>query len=309
MESDRSMPAISVIMPVYNAGDYLHAAIESILSQSFRDYEFLIFDDGSEDESLSVIEGYAKTDDRIRVFRRAHGGHTALLNEGIDVCRSSYIARMDADDISLPGRFKSQYEFMEAHPEVVALGTNAVIIDPEGMPVGEVKSPGTHSDIDTFHMNGRGGGIVHPSVMMRTEALRSIGGYRTELEPAEDLDLFLRLAEVGKLENLSKTLLQYRHHFDRVTDRRRAEQMKMANVVLKEMAVRRGLKMDTEALVAPAILISPAERRIHWINMAIDYGHYKTAQKHAKVLLEESMFSRTYWSLFLRAYLSPFFRN
>lgn len=301
MIPDTSMPAISVIMPVYNAGGYLYAAIESILNQSFADFEFLIFDDGSEDKSISVIERYAQADSRIRVFRRAHGGHTSLLNEGIWLCRSSYIARMDADDISMPDRFQLQFDYLEKHPETVALGSSALMIDPEGSPLGEVTPPTGHAEIDKFHLSGRGGGIIHPSVVMRADILKKINGYRTELEPAEDFDLFLRLAEVGKLANLPDILLRYRHHFDRVTDKRRVDQMKMAKVVLQEMAERRGLEHVPSLPPNSERYIAPAARRQHWIHTAMSHSYYKTARKHAWELLKENMFSWTYWTLFLKA--------
>ena len=112
-------PAISVLMPSYNVEAYISEAIESVLRQTFADFEFVIMDDGSEDETPKIIQAYAKQDPRIRYFQRTHEGYVAMLRYGLLECRGALIARMDSDDISLPGRLEKQVAFLDSHPDHV----------------------------------------------------------------------------------------------------------------------------------------------------------------------------------------------
>ncbi len=116
------MPLLSILMPVYNAGRYLRPAIASLLAQDFRDFELIIVNDGSTDGSAGIIDSFAVRDARIRVFTRANAGIVSALNAGLAVAQGGLIARMDSDDIALPGRLRAQVDFMQAHPECVAAG-------------------------------------------------------------------------------------------------------------------------------------------------------------------------------------------
>src|ERR1019366_7969474 len=192
-----STPRVSVLLAVYNGEKYLRYAVESILAQTFMDYEFIIIDDGSTDDTQMILKHYETQHENLRVITRANKGLTATLNEGLAQARGEFLARMDADDIALPKRLGKQVAYLCAHPETVLLGSRVLLIDPEGLAIREQCCETTHDQIDALHLNN-GWPVVHPSVMMRTAAVRQVGGYREPYNTLEDLDLFLRLAEIGK---------------------------------------------------------------------------------------------------------------
>lgn len=294
-------PIISVIMPVYNSLRYLKDAVESILQQSFKNFEFLIFDDGSTDGSREKLMLYAAADSRIRLFLRDHGGHTRLLNEGINYSQGEFIARMDSDDIAMPSRFETQIDYLGKHPDCVAVGSEVLIIDPDGSPIGIKGQDTEHEAIDQTHLNGRGGAVIHPSAMFRKDALQQIGGYKPELEPAEDFDLFLRLAEVGKLANVPQVLMKYRQHFQRTTDRRRDTQLKKIREIVTHTYLNRGLGSPSEHLFEKPKIITPIERREQWARTAMAQGYYTTSYKHSFVVLTRKFHSLETWKLVLKS--------
>ena len=205
-----TIPMLSVCMPVYNAQAYVRQATESILNQTFGDFEFIIINDGSTDDSRKILEELARRDARIRLVSRPNTGYTKALNEALGMARAPYLARMDADDISLPDRFEKQLEYLRAHPECVLVGSRILTIDPFGSPLYEPRHKLVHEAIEAELLAGVGWAIVHPASMMVREVVDALGGYRPEMEPSEDLDLFLRLAEKGKIANLPEVLLHYR---------------------------------------------------------------------------------------------------
>ena len=158
------MPApITVLLAVYNGQEYLRAAIESVLGQTFPNFEFLIIDDGSIDGSLNIVREYARRDGRIRIITRPNKGLTNTLNEGISLARGEYLARMDADDICMPRRFERQLGYMKDHPDCVLVGSRVELMDPEGLPIREMCLEQSHEDIDAAHLN-RGWPVVHPRI-------------------------------------------------------------------------------------------------------------------------------------------------
>src|SRR5947209_7771425 len=160
----RDAPRLSVVMPVYNAASVVREAIESILNQTFSDFEFIIVDDGSTDDSGKILREYAGRDDRIRLYTQENHGLVASLNRYCRLANGRYIARMDADDISLPRRFEKQFHFLEAHPEVGILGTWIQDIDENGAPRTAWPVPTDPAVIQWFLMFGNC--IAHPSVMV-----------------------------------------------------------------------------------------------------------------------------------------------
>ena len=180
-------PLISVCMPVYNAGKYLADAVESILGQTFADFEFLILDDGSTDDSLEILRRYADRDPRIRLTSRPNKGLVASLNELIDQSRGEFIARMDGDDISLPERFQKQVDYLRAHPGCLLVGSRVRLIDPEGDPLCDWCTLQDHEAIDASYLRGQRDTLVsHPVIMMRRDAVLAIGKYRP-FEVIEDV--------------------------------------------------------------------------------------------------------------------------
>jgi glycosyltransferase involved in cell wall biosynthesis len=218
-------PAISVALSVYNGERFLGQAIDSILDQSFTDYEFLILDDGSRDGSRAIIQAYAARDPRIRPILRENKGLIASLNQLLAEARAPLIARMDADDISLPERFAHQYAFLSEHKDYAVIGSWAEDIDENGhpWPINAPPHPVTHED---FLERIRTGGplMCHPAVMMRRDVALAAGGYHAAYRHCEDLDLWLRLSSVARLGSLPEKLIRYRHYADQVSSRHAAQQ-------------------------------------------------------------------------------------
>jgi hypothetical protein len=220
-----STPTISVALSVYNAERFLDDAIGSVLAQSFRDYEFLILDDGSTDASRSIIEDHARRDTRIRPIIRGNRGLIASLNQLIDEARAPIVARMDADDICHPERFARQLAFLDAHPDHGVVGCWTSDIDEHGnpYPIGGEDHPLTHEDfVEAIDRNGPL--LCHPGVMYRREVVRAVGGYHAAFRHCEDLDLWLRLASVTLIANIPERLLTYRHYAGQVSNRHLTEQ-------------------------------------------------------------------------------------
>lgn len=192
-------------MPVYNGAKYLREAIASILDQSFKDFEFLIINDGSTDNSPEIIAGYH--DARIKVINQANQGLSAALNRGLELAAGEYIARMDADDISLPQRLARQVAFMDSHPEVGICGTAAIMIDEAGQELRRASYPLTHEEIKTQLLFNST--FAHPSVMFRRAVLNE-HHLRYYNDKGEDYELWTRAVKVTKLANLSDFFLKYR---------------------------------------------------------------------------------------------------
>jgi glycosyltransferase involved in cell wall biosynthesis len=202
------MPTVSILLPFYNARRYLAGAARSMLVQTFEDFELLLMDDGSSDGSKAIADELAAKDRRVRVISGPNKGRSRTLNEGIALAQGEFIARMDADDLSLPTRLQRQVEYLREHPECVCVGTRVTLIDPYDSPLSTPEHKLTHDEIDAELLRGIGWAIVHPAATMRTDAVRRVGGYRAQFNDSEDLDLFLRLGEVGRLANLPEPLVQ-----------------------------------------------------------------------------------------------------
>jgi glycosyltransferase involved in cell wall biosynthesis len=287
-------PEASVVMPVYNAERYVADAVESILSQTFRDFEFLVFDDGSTDRSLEILRQYAGRDERIRLFAESHQGHVPWLNEGIRQARGEVIARMDADDISFPQRLGRQVEYLHRHPDCVAIGCDTLMIDPDGDPLGTVRHDVEHESIEADLLRGGHGVIAHPTCVMRRSALLAIGGYREEFEPIEDFDLWLRLAELGRLANLPEALFGYRVHYMNVTHTQVDRQRKHADRIIAEARRRRGLQPLPDSIWSYS---APTLAGLHqgWALQAAGSGYHRTALKHAFISLRMAPLSPRSW--------------
>lgn len=234
--------SISVIMPVYNAQRYLSEAIESILTQTFRDFEFINVNDGSTDSSLEIIQRFQEKDSRIRIINQSNQGVTKSLNNAIHLAQGKYIARMDADDVSLPTRLEKQCQYMEAHPEIAVCGSRALIIDDNGDVIKKDRIFCTHEKIEHRHLAGKCS-MKHPSVIIRADVLREVNGYNEELPYAQDFDLWLRIGEIGKIENLPDVLIKYRRNVDSISYMKKREQWESACKAIDDAAVRRGVNL------------------------------------------------------------------
>jgi len=212
----KSPVAITVLLPVYNAEKYIAETVESILKQTFSDFEFIIIDDGSTDRSLEILQGYAANDQRVLLISRENKGVVETVCEGFLLSRGQYIARIDADDIALPGRLEIEYEFLQSHPDVVCVGSDFELIDYKGRQIGLVELPKGSDRIEQLLLAGECP-IANPSTMVVKSAVDSVGGFNLGVFPAEDYALWVALLEIGEIENLSTVLLKYRIHKESVT--------------------------------------------------------------------------------------------
>jgi glycosyltransferase involved in cell wall biosynthesis len=273
-------PRVSILMAVFNSRRTLAACLRSMVCQTFSDFEFIIVDDGSTDGGGRVLQRWARKDPRFQVLSRPNRGLTVSLNEAMASARGEYLARMDADDISLPLRLEWQVKHLDQHPECVAVGGEVLLVDPGGWPIGLRGHAPDHETIDRELLRGNGGAMTHPAILMRADVVRAAGGYREIFDVGQDLDLFLRLSEAGRLANLPEVVLRWRQSVGSVTQTKANRWVDIKRRALADAARRRGLDLDVDAIVAasPAPTATP---RLEWGNYALRSGHPWTAMKCA----------------------------
>lgn len=250
-DSMNASPVISVVMPVYNAARFLRDAVNSVLTQTFADFELIAVDDGSTDQSRDILESLAATDRRIRIISRANTGIVGALNDGLAVARGEFIARMDADDLSLPIRFERQLTWLRANPDHVGVGSYFNYIDQRSARVKWNPRLTEHDDIEASLMTGDGGTLIHPSIMVRREAIDQAGRYRIEAQWIEDLDLYLRLARIGRLANIPEVLVDYRFHKSSVNFTRNDGRHLRKLWVMQQACAARGIVYNSAVWPAP----------------------------------------------------------
>lgn len=235
---------ITVLMPVYNGADYIDEAIDSILNQTFEDFELLVIDDGSTDSSANLVA--ALNDVRIRLLRQPQNlGLVAALNRGLDEARGEYVARMDADDISLPQRFEKQLAFLDAHPEVGACGSWMESFSSTEKVTWT--APVDHDEI--FCRLLFESVLYHPTVVFRRNMFEQYGlRYDPDYPCAEDYELWCRCARYFQLANLGEVLLHYRLHSESIGGRKREEKLATASRVRDRMLKAFGLVPSAEDL-------------------------------------------------------------
>ncbi len=202
------MPRVSIIMSVYNDSAHLKEALTSILQQTYSDFEFLITDDGSTDESPKILDEYAAKDQRVKVVHQKNIGLTKTLNKSIAEAKGEYVARMDSDDIALPRRLAEEVKFLDSHPETALVSCFTKVIDAEGKEIGEHRPGVTHEEIKKLIFFS--GQIAHPAAMFRKQAFLALGGYDENFKYAQDLDLWFKFIAKYKVANLPEFLFLWR---------------------------------------------------------------------------------------------------
>jgi len=295
------IPKISVLMPVYNAEKYLAEAVESVLNQTFQDFEFIIIDDGSNDYSLEIIRKYALIDSRIKFFSHENKGLVDTLNEGIDVSKGKYIARMDADDVCLPFRFEKQHEYLESNNDAVVVGSRIMLIDEDGDYLCAMVNIFSHEDIDFSHINNltAGAGVVHPTAIIRRDALVQVGGYNQRYKDAEDIDVWLKLAEIGKIHNLNEILLNYRQHFNSIGYTSRKSQLQSIEYAVVDACIRRQIESPEYQPVLTKDYIKSTKNNVYvkWGWWALNGKNVNSARKYAKKSILSNPFNIHAWKL------------
>ena len=200
---------LTVLMAVYNNASTLEKAIQSILSQTLKDFQLVVVNDASTDESNQILAKFQKKDNRLKLITNQHQlGLTRSLNKGIKTIKTKYIARMDADDISLPKRLEKQLAFLETHPKIGLLGTAAVLINQNDQKLRIKTHPIDHLHITKAALSYCP--FIHPTWMIRRSVLLELNGYNENFPYAQDYELALRIIPKYKTANLPEPLLKYR---------------------------------------------------------------------------------------------------
>lgn len=204
---NKNIPVVSVVMSVYRGGIYLRESIDSILNQTFNNFEFIIVNDGADKVTGEILEEFKNKDGRIRViFNKKNLGLAESLNKAISTSKGRYIARMDDDDISRPKRLEEQVEYLDVNTNIFLVGTGMEKIDEEGKSLGKYLPPSSNENI--YQALEKYNPIIHPSIMFRRENMIL---YRNKFKAVQDYDLYLRIKDLGlKMANINKVLLKYR---------------------------------------------------------------------------------------------------
>jgi glycosyltransferase involved in cell wall biosynthesis len=265
-------------MPVLNGQRYLGLAIESILGQTFQDFEFLIVNDGSTDRSADIIQEYASRDPRVILLEHNRRGLAEALNAGCRTARGHYIARMDCDDIARPDRFARQVDFLDDRKDVAVLGGAAQLIDAAGRPLSELRYPPEGASLRDALATGCW--VIHPSVMMRRSVFRDVGFYRQACAPGEDYDLWARVADDGLVVNLpGPVLIDFRAHEGQVSNTQMRRQLIIGMVVQRATSIRRETGSDPIAAIAD--VDQNAARELGITDAEIDRRYIDTVSQKA----------------------------
>lgn len=204
---------VSFLLSIYNDEKYIKECIESIVNQTYKNFELIIIDDGSTDNSVSIIRQFK--DNRIKLYSKKNSGLADSLNYGLDKCTGLWIARMDGDDICYPNRLEEQIKYI--NDDIAVIGSFVDVIDEKGKKVLSLtNAPIVHEEIVDNILNAKPA-LVHPSVLINKKFLLKVGGYDTRFNIAEDIELWLRLSKVGRIINIEKKLLKLRKHNENIS--------------------------------------------------------------------------------------------
>lgn len=301
-------PSISVVMPVYNAAKYVHAAVESILRQSYGNFEFIIIEDASTDDTPLIVEKYSVEDPRIRIIKNErNSGVAASLNKGLDNARGEFIARMDADDISYPQRLRKQMDFLIKNPDICLVATSYERIDEEGNILAPIV---LNLDTKTLKMLMRCDNYIsHGSVMFRREPIIKLGKYREKCLHTEDHDLWLRIIEKYDIALMPEILYQFRITRQSVSSKYAMEMAYYKNLILKFAEERQKFGKDSyEKLVKEPISIEPTSEKQSLASLHLQRGLAflsSNIKNQARIEFRECIKARPlhlwYWLLMLAA--------
>jgi len=306
---NKAYPAISVVMSVFNGEHYLEEAVSSVLDQSMQDFELIVINDGSTDNTSDILD--CLDDPRLKVVNQSNQGLTRSLNTGIVMAKGEYIARMDADDICEPDRLRWQYEEMQRRPRLALLGTWAVQIDNAGkelernhLPTGDVEIKAHIMQFNPF---------VHGSIMLRKQVLDAVIGYRNDFRFAQDYDLALRLSEHYELGNLPEYLYLSRHNREMISVSNNASQLAFAQ--LARMLHKERLQDGTDALERGASVeellpevgddIGMIKYYQHLISVKCRQGKAREARSAVATLLSLTPYNPKLWAIGLATFLGP----
>lgn len=275
---------MSVLMPVYDAEPYLSAAVNSVLAQSYDGFEFIIVNDGSTDRSPETLRTIAARDDRVRLVDQPNAGIAKTRNKLVDLAAGKYLAWMDADDIAVSERLATQVEYLDSHESVVAVGSFFEMIDSADRRIHIQRLPADNVSMQAAALRGAMP-MCNPSIMVRADAIRAAGLYDESVEPAEDLDMILRLGEIGELANIEQVLMRYRLHSESASEAYSEKQVAGMRESVRRAGERRGVAVTFEG--GGGWRPGPGRSSRHFYNLkygwwAFNLGETKTAAHYAK---------------------------
>jgi glycosyltransferase involved in cell wall biosynthesis len=233
-------PDVSVVMSVFNGGEQLPETLDSVLAQEGCDYEFIVIDDGSTDDTPRLLNDCSRKNERLRVINQGNTGLTRALIRGCAEARGRYIARQDAGDISLPGRLAGQCSFLDSHPNAVMTACAMRLAGPGREPLQTVSKPMLTLDTGIRQLSLQAiRGPHHGSTMFRTQVYRQVGGYRLPFVVAQDIDLWLRMSEYGQCIGMPELLYEARMQAGSISSRRRDEQFRLGSLAIDCAKLRR----------------------------------------------------------------------
>ncbi len=279
-----------MVIPVFNASRYLAEAIDSVLGQSFQEWELVAVDDGSSDDSLSILERYSLVDFRVRVIAMPHAGIVSTRNTAIDAARGKFIAALDNDDAMLPQRLERQVEFLRNYPTIVAVGGGGILVDADGDPLINRVFPTSSEEVESELLAGRNP-LMQSCMMFRRDAMLQAGGYQDGRSFAEDYDLFLRLTEIGGIANLNEVLIRQRQHISRASASHYGDQNRVAIQALRDAYQRRNLRRELPVIEGSWHPSTLRDYHVRCASDAWDGGNTATVRKHARAMIAESGFS------------------
>lgn len=296
--------SVTVLTPVRNSAKHLALALESLRRQTLKDWVCVIGDNGSTDESLKIATRYVASDGRFRMLECPGLTLPDLRNRLIEEADSEFIAWVDSDDVILPDRLLQQRQYLLSNSDVVACGSAVDVIDPIGLPIRSQCPPVEHDGIIRNIANRKGIGMFFPSSMMRTSAVRRIGGFTAGFDVAEDVDLILRLAEIGKLANLSQSLTKYRWRTESLSWRDKQKCL-MGVCQAIQNAVQRGQfpieTLDRLKSIKPLSHHEEYQILVQWGRAAVHAGNHWTATRLACRSLTQKLKNPAAWQLLSEA--------
>lgn len=270
-------PEVSVVMSVHNGAEHLEQTLRSVLTQEGCEFEFVVVDDGSTDDTGRILDEWAARDERLRVIHQENTGLTRALIRGCAEARGEFIARQDAGDVSLPGRLKEQSHFLRSHPEIVVVASAVRFIAPGNEWLFDVEPP------EIIQISPDIKNIKVPSLvgtLFRRDAYIQVGGFRREFYVAQDVDLWLRLIELGPCRGTKMLHYQAMMTIGGISSRRRPEQIQAAVIAIECAKRRRSLQSELELLDAFTMMAVPRHNQTRWKQASFYYFIAACLHKH-----------------------------
>lgn len=295
---------VTILMSTYNAEKYIAETIESILNQTYKDFELLISEDGSTDNTLNIIKKYAEKDKRIKIFAHENMGASHSYNRAMELIENEWIARMDADDIMMPNRIERQVAFIQENPDLAVASSFVYNIDENGKIIAKYESPLTNREIVADRVKRNHAiGFHHPAVIMRKSVVQEVGGYRQAFWPTEDLDLWNRITERGYIVLVQpEYLLKYRIHSTSASISKSKTQAQKIRWVEECIVKRRnGQPEPTWQEFLDSQKSKPWWERLNQERLDMGFSYYKSAVSH----YSKRQFHLLFPNLIIAALLRP----